>query len=272
MRCVFVGSAGLLHKLANLTEQFYKDEANIEVFDVKKEGINKELIFNYLKAINENTFVFSINNPYIIPKVICEKKELTLINLHHSLLPLHPGRNGEAWTIYSEDRYGGITWHYLTAGVDAGDIICQAKTEIDDSTTSLKLLKKCENLAIESFSKEILPLGSLKNKQTTKQERREKINYSYDVPNNGKYNINWNVNKGLRFLNAMNYGILDILGKPYIIFNDFKYLITSYKFDKQINSAKAIISSNNEIDRMKLCISDDYGQLELQLKSIQELK
>jgi len=49
----------------------------------------------------------------------------TIINIHPSLLPRHPGRNGLADSLGSQDEELGITIHYVDEGVDTGKIIVQ---------------------------------------------------------------------------------------------------------------------------------------------------
>ena len=275
MNCVFVGSASLLYKLAKEVQGYYSDNINIKIFDTNNSSYNdekmiiyknckKEMIMDELLKINELTYVFSINNPYIISKEVCNKDNLVLINLHHSLLPLHPGRNGEAWTIYNQDEYGGITWHLIDAGVDNGNIICQRKIKLDDSISSIKLLKECEKEAIDSFKELFLPLENIKELKTYKQEESHKINLAKDIPNNGEYDFNWDTKKGNAFLNAMNYGVLDILGKPYLYYNDKKYIIRSYKYSN--NGKEEDIKYNVVDDREYLSIIDKYGILDLEIK------
>ena len=52
-----------------------------------------------------------------------------IINYHNSLLPKHPGRFAEAWSIFEEDKKSGITWHLVVPEVDKGKIILQKDIE-----------------------------------------------------------------------------------------------------------------------------------------------
>ena len=47
--------------------------------------LDKKDIFNEISAISEPMLLFSIYNPYIIPKEILFKENITAINLHHAL-------------------------------------------------------------------------------------------------------------------------------------------------------------------------------------------
>ena len=50
----------------------------------------------------------------------------------------------------SEPRYG-ITWHFITPGVDEGDILEQREFEIAANETSLTINTKCFEAGMESF-------------------------------------------------------------------------------------------------------------------------
>lgn len=53
-----------------------------------------------------------------------------IINIHPSLLPKHKGLNTYEKAIEAGDTESGCTVHYVTAGVDEGDIILQKKVLI----------------------------------------------------------------------------------------------------------------------------------------------
>ena len=59
------------------------------------------------------------------------------INLHASLLPKYRGAAPVAWAIYHGETETGVTVIRMTAGVDAGPAIAQARTPIGaDETTA----------------------------------------------------------------------------------------------------------------------------------------
>lgn len=56
-----------------------------------------------------------------------------------------------------------------------------------------------------------------------------KIHYSWEVPNDGYLDPEWNSGKISRFLRAMDYGILKTLGDPKIILQGKRYTWISYE-------------------------------------------
>jgi methionyl-tRNA formyltransferase len=180
--------------------------------------LQKADIVGYLLDTPKSLLIVSANNTWIIPDIILSTDGISAINLHHGLLPRHPGRNAEAWAIFEGDKKAGITWHFVTSSVDAGDIILQADTKLDESITSRKLLKIQNQLAKETFDN--ICEDVLHNRVEAKKQgaSHNKIHYSWEIPNDGYLDPEWNSGKISRFLRAMDYGILKTLGDPKIIF------------------------------------------------------
>ena len=62
-----------------------------------------------------------------------------MINIHPSLLPKYPGLNTHQRAIDAGDAEAGCSVHWVTEGVDAGDVIAQARVPVraDDTADSL---------------------------------------------------------------------------------------------------------------------------------------
>lgn len=62
-----------------------------------------------------------------------------MLNIHPSLLPLHPGLHTHRRALAAGDRWHGCTVHEVTAGLDAGPILGQARVPVlpDDTEVTL---------------------------------------------------------------------------------------------------------------------------------------
>lgn len=62
------------------------------------------------------------------------------INAHAALLPRNRGPNPIQWAIIHGERVTGVTLHYMTDDIDAGDIVAQAEVRIapDDTWVSVR--------------------------------------------------------------------------------------------------------------------------------------
>ncbi len=65
-----------------------------------------------------------------------------LINIHPSLLPKYPGLNTHQRAIDAGDAEAGCSVHWVTEGVDQGDVIAQARVPIAAEETSDSLAEK----------------------------------------------------------------------------------------------------------------------------------
>lgn len=145
--------------------------------------------------------------------------------------------------------HGGYTWHYISDKVDAGDIILQERIEITEETTAIMLLRQCEQMALKSFEK-LLPFEKIEvyaKKQALVNKRITKPKRSMDIPNNGILDLTWSISKQIAFLNAMNYGVACVLGKPKVIVKGELKTIIAYKFgEKIIDNSNSKIKQNVE--------------------------
>lgn len=73
-----------------------------------------------------------------------------MLNIHPSLLPRHPGLNTHARALEAGDAEAGCTVHLVTAGVDEGPVLGQARVPVldDDSPDALAARVKVEELKL----------------------------------------------------------------------------------------------------------------------------
>ena len=138
-RIVILGNGKIavdcLYELLN-----YVDKTNIFVIESQyspvsllKKNCDNEVITTLSQAIVPKTLVISANNSVIIPSEICESNTVEIINFHYSFLPDYKGVNIPSWVIFNREESTGVTWHYVNAELDAGEIICQKKIILDET-------------------------------------------------------------------------------------------------------------------------------------------
>lgn len=200
---------------------------------IKYSALTKKEITEFLSSISVNTLIVSASSTYLVPPAVIENPFLTIINWHNALLPLHKGRNAEAWAIYEGDKETGITWHIINADVDAGDIILSVPITITSEMTALSLFKEQISLGAETFKKVASDIfsGSLKTTPQT-VDLNSKLHYSKDVPNEGFLDLSWDFGATLRFLRAMDYGSLLLMGPMKVKIGDDVFFFRKYSFTK----------------------------------------
>lgn len=238
---IIVGGTGLFYQAAEILEQSGRVErtelyfCNPNGFGKKqKEALNcrqiteKQELMELLMQETEKTLVLSVMNPWIFTKEVLNNPKLLIVNLHHALLPAHRGRNAEAWAIYEGDEKAGITWHRVDAGIDTGAIYLQKEVEIDSSMTSLKLLTRLNEAALKGLQ-ELLQQGFLEREPILQKPEGGKCRMAKEIPNDGWLDLSWDIKQMSCFLRAMDYGIMNVLGKPKVRLKDGTYIWKSFR-------------------------------------------
>lgn len=242
-KVLLIGGTGLIYQAAELvgqsgiTSKIEIYQCNSKITQGKPQNgitrdmgaVSKQELVEVLLKEREDTLVLSVMNPYIIPDEVVRKDNLFLLNLHHALLPLHRGRNAEAWAIFEGDEQAGITWHRINAGVDTGAIYCQKSVKLDETMTSWKLLTLLNQAALEGLEELLTEgiVGITPREQAECQEGR--VHLAKDIPGDGCLDPLWDGAKISRFLRAMDYGVLYTLGRPRVRVGDSVYTFRSYR-------------------------------------------
>lgn len=226
--------------------------------------LSGENLTSYLIGIEEETLIVSVANRYIFPSEVVKKPNLTIINYHGALLPKYPGRNAEAWAIYNEEKYAGITWHFVNEDVDAGSIIIQKKTEITNTTKSIDLLRVYGKLAIESLQEITQDVVNKTIKTSPNNQTADRtVYYSWMKPNEGYINPDWSSRKMSAFLRAMDYGPIQTMGLPKIRIDEEDFEIVKYSvFGKYFHQEGFFFDKNN----LTYYIKKSDGEVQLKLK------
>lgn len=74
------------------------------------------------------------------------------INIHGALLPRYRGMLPSFWTLFNGEREGGVTVHYMSAGIDDGSIIAQRRFPIHEHDTVETLIGRSKALGAEVLS------------------------------------------------------------------------------------------------------------------------
>lgn len=166
----------------------------------------KELV-SYLDQIAEKTLIISASNNFLFPASLVEKPHITIINFHNALLPDYPGRNAPTWAIYRGEKKTGITWHYVTAGVDEGSIIIQKTCEITPEMKAYELTGQLMDLASEAFREsfaQIMAQSVAAREQGFDPGRR--MYRSSEVPADGIFAMTDRPEDIYRLLRSLDYG------------------------------------------------------------------
>ncbi|MCL2508828.1 MAG: methionyl-tRNA formyltransferase [Oscillospiraceae bacterium] len=108
----------------------------------------------------------------ILPKEILELPRFGCINIHASLLPKYRGAAPVQWAVLNGESVTGVTSMQMDEGLDTGDILIKAQTEIGENETAGDVLERLSCLGADVLSKTLSALtdGSLRpEKQDSSQ-------------------------------------------------------------------------------------------------------
>lgn len=94
----------------------------------------------------------------ILPKSVLELPEYGCINVHASLLPRLRGAAPIQWAILRGDPKSGVTTMYMDTGVDTGDMLLRAETEIGADETAGELHDKLSAMGAQVLSETLCAL------------------------------------------------------------------------------------------------------------------
>lgn len=189
------------------TEKSYVHEKNIKYREIDD---SKELTEFFL-SITRNTLIVSAGNFYLFPEKIIQMKNLTIINFHNSLLPDYPGRNAPSWVIFNGETETGITWHYVSTGIDDGAVIHREYCPVGNDEKAYHLVRHLMELGITGFEKcfpDILNGTVLSIPQNSIINR--KIYYAKEIPGNAQCFSSDSGDNIYRLLRSLDYGKNDI--------------------------------------------------------------
>ena len=135
-------------------------EAGIPVFQpekIRKDGVED------LRGLKPDLCVTAAFGQ-ILSAEILSIPPLGNINVHASLLPRHRGSSPIAHAILCGDRKTGVTTMMMDEGIDTGDMLLRAETEIGESETCGELTERLSVLGAETLRKtlEALEAGTLR--------------------------------------------------------------------------------------------------------------
>lgn len=96
-------------------------------------------------------YLFSILNFRLLPTSMLDAPNICAINYHDAPLPKYAGSHACAWALKNGETTHGVSWHVMTADVDAGDLLAQATFPIAADDTLDRLHQKCYLSGMRAF-------------------------------------------------------------------------------------------------------------------------
>src|SRR5579884_1890486 len=102
------------------------------------ERIRRPEAIEYLRGLSPEAMVV-VGYGQIIPQTVIDIAPRGIINVHASLLPKYRGAGPIQWAILNGETRTGVTTMRIDAGLDTGDMLLKAETEIGPEETAVEL-------------------------------------------------------------------------------------------------------------------------------------
>lgn len=126
---------------------------------------------NSLKELNPDVIVVAAYGQ-ILPKAVLDLPEFGCVNIHGSLLPKYRGAAPIQQSVLDGEKVTGVTTMLMDVGLDTGDILQTAETEIGENETAGELF---DRLAVLGGELIIKTLEALENESVTPQKQDDSL-------------------------------------------------------------------------------------------------
>jgi methionyl-tRNA formyltransferase len=109
------------------------------------ERVRRAEAVEYLRALGADAMVV-VGYGQIIPQAVIDLVPLGIINVHASLLPKYRGAGPIQWAIAKGETRTGVTTMRIDAGLDTGDMLLKAGTEIGPEENAVELGERLASL------------------------------------------------------------------------------------------------------------------------------
>jgi methionyl-tRNA formyltransferase len=114
------------------------------------ENVNSPEFLQALREL-EPDLVVSVSCPQIFGNELLQLPRLGCVNVHSALLPHYRGMLPTFWVLAKGEQRTGVTVHYMSPGIDGGDIILQRQVPIRSEETLRSLMRACKVAAADTI-------------------------------------------------------------------------------------------------------------------------
>lgn len=133
--------------------------------------MRSEEAYNSLKEQNPDVIVVAAYGQ-ILPKAVLDLPKFGCVNIHGSLLPKYRGAAPIQQSVLDGEKITGVTTMLMDVGLDTGDILLKAETEIGENETAGELFDRLAVLGGELIVK---TLDKLEKGKITPQKQDESL-------------------------------------------------------------------------------------------------
>ena len=145
--------------------------------------------FEVLSEINPDIIIV-VAYGQILPKNILDIPKYGCVNIHASLLPKYRGAAPIQWSVVDGETVSGVTSMQMDVGLDTGDMLLKAETEIGENETAGELHDKLSVMGAQVMSDTI---KALQNGEITPEKQDDSLSNYAPMLTKELCPIDWNL-------------------------------------------------------------------------------
>lgn len=111
-------------------------------------GLKSDEAYAMIRSEIRPDCILSLYSKELIPERILALPKYGSLNLHPGYLPRDRGVSPTFWALANGEAYGGVTLHYLSEGIDTGNIIFRSRVPLAKIRSEHTLYMMCTKLGI----------------------------------------------------------------------------------------------------------------------------
>lgn len=123
------------------------------------ERVRRPEAVEYLRGLAPDAMVV-VGYGQIIPQSIIDIPPYGILNVHASLLPKYRGAGPIQWAIVRGETRTGVTIMRIDAGLDTGDMLLKAETEIDADENAVELGRRLATIGADLLVEALAALAA----------------------------------------------------------------------------------------------------------------
>lgn len=148
---------------------------------VQFKNVNSENSVQWIKGFQPDLILSNLFNQ-IVKKTVLEIPRYGCLNIHTSPLPKYRGMAPNFWALVNQEQEFGTTLHWMTEGIDDGDIAAQAKVPIYPEDSLFSFYRRCSLEAARLIPNLLEQLQLGESNCHYKQDSSGSSYYSYITP------------------------------------------------------------------------------------------
>lgn len=167
-------------------------------------NVNDPGLVEEIRAI-EPDVIFNINSFKIIREDLLATAKTGVINFHNGPLPRYGGVNVCSWAILEGAPTYGVTWMFVSRGVDTGDVVVQSLFDLNGREASVSLIGRCIKEGIRVFPDLLAQIKAGNINRTPQDPAKASYFSKKDVPYNGLFPFELPIDALDRYVRAVSF-------------------------------------------------------------------